>query len=141
MDVVKKSRYTDNIAETLFHFDEKGILLKKGINRFSFSIGVLLVLLHKYSSFVQDRVFLRIRLPKPSDPSFIELKYALSGNQTFLSVCRQVQEEAGRFFKKYYPSHDFTSGIQWIVDSEEEQTNYSYKVRLSIHPDCCETLF
>src|SRR5882757_7295065 len=86
----------------------------------SFSIAVLILLLHKYSSRLFDQVFLKIKWCQPGQSQVKELKCTVSDDQTFYSLLTNVESELASTFNHCDPKKGITAEINWITDDEED---------------------
>src|SRR5258707_3206513 len=79
--------------------------------KISFSIAVLILLLHKYSSRLYDQVFLKIKLCQHGQSQVKELKCAVSDDQTFYSLLENIGVELESTFNNCAPEKNITAEI------------------------------
>src|ERR1041385_3147846 len=100
----------------------------------SHELNALIILLHKYSSHLQDEVFLRIH-PTTADQK-IELHFSPTGDQTFNSLMKAVQKDMRVFDHSPLKSLD----IEWIID--EDKTGLKHRIRLTLSAkNFCDVVF
>src|SRR5258706_6312825 len=90
----------------------------------SFSLAVLIVLLHKYSSRLHEQLLLKIQSAQSPVDQRIELRYAFSDDQTFNSLFSMVKKDLSVFDATSRDGLD----IEWVTDAEE--INLKNRVRL-----------
>jgi non-ribosomal peptide synthetase-like protein len=94
------------------------------ISKFSFSLAVLIVLLHKYSSFLQDKVLLRINFNQPEAVPLLEKEYAVSVEQTFQSLFRKVEKEIRSVLGSDDLHPVIDADVEWVISNEENSFYY-----------------
>src|SRR5258705_12945493 len=121
---------------------EKDHLLEEKTERkVSFSIAVLILLLHKYSARLFDQVFLKIKWCRPGQSQVKELKCTVSDDQTFYSLLTNVEDELESTFNNCASEKRITVEINWITDDEEDNCAYQFSINSAINGDLPEVTF
>src|SRR5712675_832283 len=117
------------------------LLEGKADRKVSFSIAVLILLLHKYSARLFDQVFLKIKWCQPGQSQVKELKCTVSDDQTFYSLLTNVRVELESTFNHSAPEKNIAVEINWITDDEEDNCAYQFSINSAINGDLPEVMF
>src|SRR5258706_761604 len=113
----------------------------KSERKISFSIAVLILLLHKYSSRLYDQLFLKIKFCQSGHWQEKELKYTVSDDQTFYSLLKDVGDELESTLSNCVRDKNITTEINWITDDEENSRSYQFRINAAINGDLPEVDF
>src|SRR5258708_1379527 len=110
-----------------------GALLRKedGVSGLAYSISVLIVQFYKYSAYLLDTVFLKISFSLHRQSQTLELKYSLSNDQTFISVCRKAEKDLSLILDRHFTIHNINLDIEWVTN-EAGSTTYRCRINSSL---------
>src|SRR5260370_12840532 len=63
-----------------------------------FSLAVLVLLLHKYSSRLREDVFLKVQLARPIQDQKLELRYSIAEDQAFNSFFTSIKKDISMIY-------------------------------------------
>lgn len=98
------------------------------IRKLSFSIAVLIVQLHKYSSYVHDNVSLQLKFIQSNYFQLVKIKYALKEDSTFNTLFRKLDKKIQESLRLCPDVERVKTEIQWIVDGEHGKSTHLCKI-------------
>jgi hypothetical protein len=106
--------------------DKQRMVSPKDEDPASFSLTVLVLLLHKYSSYWYDDLFLKVRSTRKEPDQIVELHYSISDDQTFYSLYSIVKKDVSVLELSPLDGLD----VEWVNDGAE----IALKCRIRLTP-------
>ena len=89
------------------------------VKQLSFSLGVIVIQLYKYSAYLLDTVVLNVKFSEARNHNSSTLRFDLSGSQSFELLTSSMEEDVSNLLEPMVNFNNITVNLEWVNGNDD----------------------